>query len=444
MSVPAPARAAARGGPRRPFAYRGADLSCGRLRLATVARRFGTPCYVYDLDAILRAFGEYESAFAGREHLVCASVKANGNLSVLKALAGAGAGFDIVSGGELGRVLAAGGVAQRVVFSGVGKTAAEMDAALAADILLFNVESEPELALLAQRAQRARRRARFGLRVNPDVSAPTHPHIATGLRRHKFGVEPRQAAALYRRYGRQRWLEATAISFHIGSQILAVEPFAEAAARVARLACGLRAEGLPLRYLDFGGGLGIAYRGEQAAPPLAAYARALQAALGEGADWTLLLEPGRRIFAAAGTLLTRVLYLKENAGHRFVIVDAASNDLIRPALYGAYHEIVPLRRRGGRRRPADVVGPICESGDAFAHDRPLPLLAEGDLLAILDAGAYGFSLASNYNSRPRAAEVVIAGGRARLARRRECVEELLAAERDYVAAGRRGKEARRE
>lgn len=416
----------------RPFIYRTGSLTCGRLRLADVARRFGTPCYVYSLDAILGAFREYEAAFAGRGHLICASVKANGNLALLRALAEAGSGFDIVSGGELRRVLAAGGSADRVVFSGVGKTAEEIDAALAAGILLFNVESEPELSLLAARAQRAGKRARFGLRVNPDVSAPTHPHIATGLHRHKFGVELRQAAALYRRYGKHRALEAAAISFHIGSQILTLEPIWEATRKVVALARQLRREGLPLRYLDAGGGLGIAYRPEQRSPSIKDYVEGLERAAG-GQEFTMLLEPGRSLFAAAGALLTRVLYVKQSGKKRFVIVDAASNDLIRPALYGAYHEIAPLRHGSSRLAPADVVGPICETADRFAEDRPMPKVQTGDILAILDAGAYGFSLASNYNSRPRAAEVAIRGGRAMLVRRREQIEDLLAPELEIPA-----------
>lgn len=413
---------------RRPFALARGQWRAGGVALATVARRFGTPCYVYDEAAMATALGEFQAAFADRPHLVCAAVKANDNLAILRALARAGAGFDIVSGGELRRVLAAGGKAARVVFSGVGKTAEEMDAALAAGILLFNVESEPELELLAARARAARRRARFGVRLNPDVAAPTHPHIATGLHRHKFGVSIPLARRLYRRWGGNHWLEAAAVSCHIGSQILDTAPFAAAVGRVAELARELRAAGLPLRFLDAGGGLGIAYRPGEKAPTLAAYAAALKSALRD-LPVTLLLEPGRRLVAAAGALLARVLYVKETEGRRFIILDAACNDLMRPALYGAYHEIVALRPRPGRARPADVVGPVCESGDTFARDRRLPPLRAGDFVALLDAGAYGYSLASNYNARPRPAEALIAAGRVRQVRAREDLSAALRRER---------------
>ncbi|MGH9475950.1 MAG: diaminopimelate decarboxylase [Terriglobales bacterium] len=392
-----------------------------------LAERYGTPLYVYDFDVMAAAFREYGRAFRGVRLEVCAAVKANGNLSVLRHLATLGSGFDVVSGGELERVLRAGGAAAKVVFSGVGKTAAEMDLALRAEIRLFQVESEQELELLAERAARLRRRARFGLRVNPDIAAATHPHIATGLREHKFGLEPETARRLYLAARKQRWLEATGIGFHIGSQILSVRPFALAARRVLGLAGKLEEAGVALRDLDAGGGLGIAYRPEQKPPAIGAYAAALQGAAG---SWLaqpghrLLLEPGRRLFAPAGALLTRVLYAKRHGGREFLICDAGENDLLRPALYGAYHGIVPLRRRSGARRRYEVVGPICESGDRFASGRLLPPVKAGDLLALLDAGAYGFTLSSNYNARPRAAEVALERGRARLIRRREHIAEL--------------------
>lgn len=415
----------------RPFAYHDGVLCAGGVALDRLSRRYGTPLYVYDLEEIRGAYAAYQTAFAAVPHRLCAAVKANANLTLLRHLARWGSGFDVVSGGELERVLHAGGQADRIVFSGVGKTAAEMDAALRAGILLFNVESEPELELLASRAARLRVQARYGLRVNPDIAAATHPHIATGLRQHKFGVSLDEARKLYAGY-QSRWLRPSGISCHIGSQILDAAPFAEAARRLAGLVGELerRHNGLHLRFVDLGGGLGIRYRPGQRPPSLRRYAAAVlaglrQAGLEQGRE--LLLEPGRSLFAAAGALLTQVLYVK-SAARRFVITDAGSNDLMRPSLYDAYHEIVAVRPRAGRRRGVDIVGPICESGDSFARDRPLTPVAAGDVLAILDAGAYGFTLSSNYNARPRAAEVVIAGGRAHLARRREAVADLWAAE----------------
>lgn len=422
------ARVARVGEPSRPFSYRQGQLCAAGVPMAALARRFGTPLYVYDGDAIAAAYSAFDQALAHRSHLICAAVKANANLALLRRLAALGSGFDVVSGGELERVLQAGGPAGRIVFSGVGKSAEEMDAALRAGILLFQVESEPELDLLRERAERLRRPARYGLRINPGVSAATHRHIATGLPQHKFGVDAATARRLYRRHRAGR-LQPCGISFHVGSQLLQARPLIEAARRVAALARELLAAGIPLRYFDAGGGLGIAYRRGQRPPSLAAYLEGLETALA-GTDLTLLLEPGRRLFAAAGLLLTEVLYDKRSAGTRFLITDAASNDLMRPALYGAYHEIVPVRLRAGARRRVDIAGPVCETGDTFAHARTLPPVRAGDLLAILDAGAYGFTLASNYNARRRAAEVVIENGRARLVRRRETMADLLQPELD--------------
>ncbi|HXR98215.1 MAG TPA: diaminopimelate decarboxylase [Terriglobales bacterium] len=394
-------------------------------QLAALARRFGTPLYVYDFDLIRRNFEHYRRASGGVDHLICAAVKANGSLALLHRLAQWGSGFDVVSGGELERVLLAGGRADQTVFSGVGKTRDEIDTALRAGILLFNVESEAELDLLAQRAARLRRVARFGLRVNPDIAAVTHPHIATGLRQHKFGVTLALAQKLYLR-PHSRWLEPAGISFHIGSQILDLAPFGQAAARVAQLAIRLAERGVALRYFDAGGGLGIAYRAGQHPPTIAAYVKALRSALPPG--MRLLIEPGRSLVAAAGFLLTRVLYVKDSGRKRFVIVDAGSNDLLRPSLYDAYHDIQPLEPRRGPRRTVEIVGPICESGDVLGRERRLAPVAADDYLAIADAGAYGFSLSSNYNARPRAAEVALEGGRARLIRRRETSSDLAAAE----------------
>jgi len=407
-------------------------MHCDGMSLEALAQRYGTPLYVYSAHQIADRLGLFQNAFAGVRHLVCYAVKANSSLAILQLLARRGAGFDIVSGGELERVLAVDrAAAGRVVFSGIGKTAAEMDLALRAEILLFNVESEGELELLAERAAKRKKRPRIALRVNPDVFAETHPYISTGLREHKFGVDIRKARALYRKAGKQ--LEPAGVSVHIGSQIRAAEPFGAAAQRVANLIGQLRRDGHAIRFMDAGGGLGIEYHGEptfDAAARAREYAEALIPAAERVGGLTLLLEPGRFLVAQAGVLLARVLYVKKNGTKTFVITDAAMNDLIRPALYQAYHEIVPVKPpRGRRRMTADVVGPVCETGDFFARDRVMAPLKPGELVALLDAGAYGMSLASNYNSRPRAAEVLVEGTRARLIRRRETMEDLLHAER---------------
>jgi diaminopimelate decarboxylase len=430
----------------RPFHHLrpGGALCCGGVSLETLARRFGTPLYVYSADHIAGRLRLFQQALAGRDHLVCYSVKANSALAILKLLARHGAGFDIVSGGELERVLAAAPEsAGRVVFSGVGKTAAEIDLALKAGILEFNVESEAELKLLAARARRLQVRARFALRVNPDVFAETHPYISTGLREHKFGIDIRRAPAIYKSAARNRWLQAYGVSVHIGSQIRSAEPFGAAVERVSKLVQRLRRDGVALQSIDAGGGLGIDYHsgafdagvptarssavGWDAAAKVQEYAAALERARGDFSG-RLLIEPGRFLVAQAGALLARVLYVKRNGKKTFVVTDAAMNDLIRPALYQAHHEIVPVRPRPGKPRIVDVVGPVCESGDCFARDRKLKPVTPGDLVALLDAGAYGMALSSNYNTRPRAAEVLVEGAKARLIRRRETMADLLAPE----------------
>jgi diaminopimelate decarboxylase len=385
---------------------------------------------VYSADQIVERLGLFQDALKGREHLVCYAVKANSALAVLKLLADRGAGFDIVSGGELERVLAAAPEAVgRVVFSGVGKTASEIDLALRAGILEFNVESEAELALLARRAAKLKATARFALRVNPDVFADTHPYISTGLREHKFGIDIRQALRIYKSVAGNRWLEAHGVSVHIGSQIRSAAPFGAAMARVNKLVGDLRREGIVLKSIDAGGGLGIDYHGGafDAAAKVREYAGAIGDALA-GFEGRLLLEPGRFLVAQAGALVARVLQVKRNGKKTFVITDAAMNDLIRPALYQAHHDIVPVRRRAGRPRTVDVVGPVCETGDFFARDRKLALVEPGDLVALLDAGAYGMAQSSNYNTRPRAAEVLVEGGKALLIRRRETMADLLGPE----------------
>jgi diaminopimelate decarboxylase len=416
----------------RPFHHPqpGSALYCGKVSLESLAKRFGTPLYVYSADQIAERLGLFQQALAGREHLVCYAVKANSALAILKLLADRGAGFDIVSGGELERVLAAAPeVVDRVVFSGVGKTAAEIDLALKAGILEFNVESEAELALLARRAAKLKTKARFALRVNPDVFAETHPYISTGLREHKFGIDIRQALRIYKSVAGNRWLEAHGVSVHIGSQIRSAEPFGAAMVRVSKLVSQLRREGIVLKAVDAGGGLGIDYHSGifDAAVKVREYAAAIEQAL-SGFEGRLLLEPGRFLVAQAGALVARVLYVKHNGKKTFVITDAAMNDLIRPALYQAHHEIVPVRPRKGRARIVDVVGPVCETGDFFAHDRKLSSVEPGDLVALLDAGAYGMAQSSNYNTRMRPAEVLVGGAKARLIRRRETIADLLAPE----------------
>ena len=416
----------------RPFHHpeSGAPLYCGKVSLEALARKFGTPLYVYSADQIVERLGLFQQALRGREHLVCYAVKANSALAVLKLLAARGAGFDIVSGGELDRVLTAAPEAvDRVVFSGVGKTAAEIDAALIAGILQFNVESEAELALLAARAKKLKRVARFALRVNPDVFAETHPYISTGLREHKFGIDIRQALRIYLSAARERWLEAYGVSVHIGSQIQTAGPFGAAMERVSKLVSQLKSAGILLKVIDAGGGLGINYHGGRfdAAAKVKEYAAAIGKALGDF-DGRLLMEPGRFLVGQAGALVARVLQVKRNGKKTFVITDAAMNDLIRPALYQAYHEIVPVRRRGGRARVVDVVGPVCETGDFFARDRKMAVVQPGDLVALMDAGAYGLAQSSNYNTRMRPAEVLVEGAKARLIRRRETIADLLGPE----------------
>ena len=418
--------------PSRPFHYPqpGSALHCGRVSLEKLAKRFDTPLYVYSADQIIERLAMFQEALAGGEDLVCYSVKANSALAILKLLAERGAGFDIVSGGELERIMAAAPEAVgRVVYSGVGKTAAEINLALRAGILAFNVESEAELALLAKRAAKLKIKARFALRVNPDVFAQTHPYISTGLREHKFGIDIRQAAGIYRGAAGNRWLEAYGVSFHIGSQIRSAEPFGAAMARVAKLIGQLQREGIALKSIDAGGGLGIDYYGGRfnAAAKVREYVAAFEDELG-GFEGRLLVEPGRFVVAQAGALVTRVLQVKRNGKKTFVICDSGMNDLIRPALYEAHHEIVPVRMRMGKPQIVDVVGPVCETGDFFARGRKLAPVEPGELLALLDAGAYGMAESSNYNTRLRPAEVLVEGAKARLIRRRETMADLLGPE----------------
>ena len=372
----------------------------------------------------------FQQAFRNQDHAICYSVKANSNLSILKLLASLGCGFDVVSGGELQRVSRVSrSAAKTVVFSGVGKTVAEMEAALKAGILLFNLESASELDALARTAAKLKKKARVAIRVNPDVPAETHPYISTGLHKHKFGVPIADARELYRSVAKAKYLHAAGVSVHIGSQIRDFSSFGAAMERVAALVVQLRQDGHDIQFVDAGGGMGINYRdgSDNFATQANEYAQAITGPL-QGLKIKLLLEPGRAIVGPAGVLLTRVIYRKTNGDKNFVIVDAAMNDLIRPSLYQAQHQIVPVQAGKANPEIADIVGPVCESGDFFARDRELPISAEGDLLAILDAGAYGMVLASNYNTRPRAAEILVDGKSAKIIRKRETAADLMRAE----------------
>jgi diaminopimelate decarboxylase len=409
------------------FSYSDHDLYCEQVPLADLAAQVGTPTYVYSSQSLLANFHAYDDAFGDLPHTVCYAVKANSSLAVLALLARAGAGFDIVSGGELYRVLKAGGDPAKVVFSGVGKTAAEVEYALSAGIHSFNCESEAELALIDALAARRGVQAGFSLRVNPDVDASTHPYISTGLTEHKFGIPIAAAPVVYERARQFRNLTPNGVSCHIGSQILDPAPILEAVDKVLALAGSLRAQGLPIGHLDLGGGLGIQYRQGEEPTPITAFISRLKQRLAS-AGLAVMVEPGRSIAGPAGILLARVLYRKKNGEKEFVIVDAAMNDLIRPALYRAHHEIVPVRRNGLPPVMADVVGPVCETGDFLARDRRMANVMPGDFVAVCAAGAYGFVQASNYNSRPRCPEVLVEGAAWRVVRRRETYEDLIRGE----------------
>ena len=430
------------------FHYTGNRLCCEGVAVQTLARKFGTPLYVYSQRTLEEHFKDLDQALAGVEHLVCFAVKSNSNLSVLRALAGLGSGFDIVSGGELRRVIAAGGDPRQCAFAGVGKTEGEIEYALRQGVYTFNAESEPELERINRVAARLKKQAPVAVRVNPDVEAHTHKKITTGTYENKFGIPMERAEALYEAASRLPWVKPVGVQMHIGSQITTVAPFARAVRKILPLVRSLR-DRFHIRYFSIGGGIGIVYRpalesgppswwkpsairrSGRAALPLTIdlYARTLLPLL-RPLGMQILLEPGRFIVGNAGVLVTRVEYLKHTGHKNFVIVDAAMNDLIRPAFYDSWHEIVPLRERateGGM--VADVVGPICESGDFLAKNRSLPALREGDFLALMSAGAYGFTMASNYNSRPRPAEVLVSGKSSRLVRRRERLADLIHGER---------------
>jgi diaminopimelate decarboxylase len=408
------------------FQERNGELYAEGVPLRAVAERVGTPCYVYSLATLRRHFRVFDEAFESIPHVVCFSVKANSNLAVLRAFAREGSGFDIVSGGELFRALKAGADPGKVVFSGVGKTVAEIRYALTAGILMFNVESPGELDTINAVAGQLGAKAPVALRVNPDVDPKTHPYVSTGLKKSKFGIHIQRSIEDYRRARSLPHIKVGGVDCHIGSQLTTVPPFVDALERIHDLIGRLQAEDFEIRYLDMGGGLGITYNDEKPPEP-----RQYATALAEGLrdlDVTLLLEPGRVIVGNAGILLTRVLYLKSTDDKNFVVVDGGMNDLIRPALYGSYQGIQPVRPRDGTRFTADVVGPVCESGDFFAKDRELPAVEPGDLLAVMSAGAYGFVMASNYNTRPRAPEVLVDGEQFHIVRARETLDDLVRGE----------------
>ncbi len=410
------------------FHYSDGRYFCDQVDLEVIAREAGTPSYVYSANAILKAYSAYDDAFGAMPHMICYAVKANSSLGVLALLAKAGCGFDIVSGGELQRVLRAGGDPARVVFSGVGKTAAEIELALRSGISNFNCESEAELAEIDGIAWRLGVIGRFSLRVNPDVDAVTHPYISTGLRDHKFGIDIGEARAVYSRSKHFTNLRAAGVACHIGSQILDYSSILEATGKVLALIAELRTDGHLIDHIDLGGGLGIAYERGERAPGIAEFVSAIREQVGTS-GLKVMVEPGRSIVGQAGVLLTTVLNRKKTPSKEFVVVDAAMNDLIRPALYKAHHDIFPLKVPVARDVLfADVVGPICETGDFLARDRLLPVLNPGDRLAILTAGAYGFVQASNYNSRPRGPEILVEGDSWRVIRERETFEDLIRGE----------------
>lgn len=408
------------------FEYQNSALFCENIPLAKIAEEVGTPAYVYSAKTIQRHFHAFHDTIADHDHLICYSVKANSNLSILKLLAGCGSGFDIVSGGELFRVMKAGGDPQKVVFSGVGKTEEEIRYALENKILSFNVESEQELSVIQRIAREQANRAPVSLRVNPNIDPKTHPYISTGLKENKFGIPIEEALKIYRSRDSFSHIDFVGIDCHIGSQMLSLKPILETLKELKKIILSLRASGVTIRHLNLGGGLGIRYSLEAPPSPQEYIAEILKETKDLGVK--LLFEPGRTIVGNAGILLTKVLYTKKTSDKHFVIVDAAMNDLIRPAFYNAYQEIWPVEKKEGETQKVDVVGPVCESGDFLAKDRPLPSVKPGDLLAIMSSGAYGFSMSSNYNSRKRAAEVLVDHASYKICRRRETREDLISGE----------------
>lgn len=409
------------------FRYRNQELYCEQVPISAVAKKVGTPFYLYSHQTLLNHYRAYDSAFSAIPHIVAYAVKANANLAILRLFAKEGSGADIVSGGELHRAFKAGIEPEKMVFAGVGKSRVEILEALKSDILLFNVESSQELTLINEVAAQMKRRARVALRVNPHIDPKTHPYISTGLKKSKFGISIKQAVEEYKTARTLKHIEIVGVHTHIGSQLTQIKPFVEALERILELTEEIQDMGIPIKYLDIGGGLGITYSAEEPPHPKDLAEAVLPLLKGKG--YTLILEPGRVLVGNAGALITRVLYTKAGEEKQFVIVDAGMNDLIRPSLYEAYHEIQPVLRQNRSEQVVDVVGPICESGDFLAKDRSLPECHSGELLAVMSAGAYGFSMASNYNARPRAAEVLVHGDRYEVIRERESLEDLVRGER---------------
>ena len=408
------------------FEYKHHQLYCEGLSVQEIAKKVGTPFYLYSYNTLARHFTVFDQAFQGIPHVVCYSAKANSNIAILRLFVGLGAGVDVVSRGELYRALKGGADPKKIVFSGVGKREDEIEYALTAGILMFNVESLPELQVLNEVASSLGKKAAISLRVNPDIDPKTHPYISTGLKKNKFGIDINQALPAYRRASQLPHLKVVGIDCHIGSQLTQVGPFIEALKKLRGLIEQLRAEGMEIRYVDLGGGLGITYEDEEPPHPVE-YASTLLEEI-RGFDCTLILEPGRVIVGNAGILVSKVLYLKENEVKRFVIVDAGMNDLVRPSYYGSYHRILPVKEEPREEITADVVGPICESSDFLARERKIPKPSPGDLLAVMSAGAYGFSMSTNYNSRPRVAEVLVKDDQMSIIRKREDYEDLIRGE----------------
>jgi diaminopimelate decarboxylase len=409
------------------FGYRDNEFQVEEVPVRRIVESFGTPCYIYSFSALKHGFTLYNNAFSSVGPLICYSVKANSNLAILKAYANFGAGFDIVSLGELRRVLIAGGDPQKIVFSGVGKTLEEMREAISSEILFFNVESTEELEALNTVAKDLKKKARVAIRVNPDIDPKTHPYITTGLKESKFGIDIDKAVYVYGQAAAMDGIEIVGIDAHIGSQIFDLTPFADSLRKLIELSDLLRDEGINIQYIDIGGGLAISYELGEVSPKPRDYAEVIVRELRDK-PYRLVLEPGRSLVGNAGILVTKVIYLKEGETKKFVIVDAAMNDLIRPAFYDSYHEILNVNQGNSHEERVDIVGPVCESGDFFAKDRELPRVKKGDLLAILSAGAYGFVMSSNYNSRPRIPEVLVNGVEFFLVREREKIEDLMRGE----------------
>lgn len=410
------------------FQYKDGTFHIGDVSLAKIAEAVGTPFYVYSYEFLKDSFTAYAEAFSDMDTLICYSVKANSNIAILKAFSDLGSGYDIVSGGELLRVKRAGGDLSKVVFSGVGKTREEMKAAIEAGILFFNVESEEELSVLNEVGIEIGKKAPVALRVNPDIDPKTHPYISTGFKKSKFGIEIGRAFEVYKEANQMDGIDVIAIDAHIGSQIFDLTPFVDSVKKLITLADDLVKEGINIQHIDIGGGLGISYKLDDKPPHPSMYADIIKKEF-SGKPYKLVLEPGRSLMGNSGMLVTKVLYLKEGTAKKFVIVDAAMNDLIRPAFYESYHEILPVVKNTEQKEVVDIVGPICESGDFLAQDRELPKVTSGDLLTVLSAGAYGFVMSSNYNTRPRVPEVLVKGDKFSIIRERESYDDLLSLEK---------------